>query len=143
MKHGIALTDADRWDWLVQLRQVSVDRLDSTNGSAGVVLTCSALKEKYRDVIRIAAYNDHDVIVRFIYLRADEKVLVERVRERQGHFMKEDMVRSQFSSLEEPRVDKESDVLVVDVGGSEMEAKRRSLDAVRRSLALDGRSSEC
>ena len=72
MSEGVALTDADRWDWrLIQLREEAVLALDS--GAAGVILDLlSALKRKYRDVIRVARYNDHDVRVHFIYLRASE-----------------------------------------------------------------------
>ncbi|PQE14830.1 thermoresistant glucokinase family carbohydrate kinase protein [Rutstroemia sp. NJR-2017a WRK4] len=60
MSKGIPLTDADRWDWLTALREESLRRL--TSGSDGVVLTCSALKRKYRDVIRVAPYYDRDVL---------------------------------------------------------------------------------
>ncbi|KAI9797594.1 MAG: hypothetical protein M1833_005377 [Piccolia ochrophora] len=135
MAEGIPLTDADRWDWLVLLRQQAVERLTNT-GSSGVVLTCSALKRKYRDVIRIASYNDHDVIVHFVYLRADEQVLLARVKARQGHYMKDSMVRSQFSSLEEPDKD-ERDCLSVDVSGTLLHVQRKALVMVQDALARD------
>ncbi|KAJ8128547.1 hypothetical protein O1611_g5087 [Lasiodiplodia mahajangana] len=76
MASGIPLTDADRWDWLTLLREESLRRLAS--GAKGVVLTCSALKRKYRDVIRVAPYFSHDVVLHFIYLHAPEAVLLER-----------------------------------------------------------------
>ncbi|PBP15520.1 glucokinase [Diplocarpon rosae] len=60
MSRGIPLTDADRWDWLIRLRTEAMARLAST-GAQGVVLTCSALKRKYRDVIRVAPYYSHDL----------------------------------------------------------------------------------
>ncbi|KAI9765246.1 MAG: hypothetical protein M1835_007431 [Candelina submexicana] len=134
MSAGIPLTDADRWDWLVLLRQKAMERLSS--GSSGVVLTCSALKRKYRDVIRIASYNDHDVLVHFVYLHADEKVLLQRVKARQGHYMKDSMVKSQFKSLEEP-ADEERDVLGVDVSRSLTEVQRMALSRVQQVLADD------
>jgi gluconokinase len=134
MSEGIPLTDADRWDWLVLLRQKAVEKLAA--GYDGVVLTCSALKRKYRDVIRIAAYNDHDVIVRFIYLRANEKVLLERVRARKGHYMKASMVKSQINSLEEPD-ESEIDVLSVDVSGSLSSVQGAALAKVEESLGED------
>ncbi|KAI9862575.1 MAG: hypothetical protein M1813_004427 [Trichoglossum hirsutum] len=134
MAEGIPLTDADRWDWLVLLRQKAVEKLAA--GYDGVVLTCSALKRKYRDVIRIAAYNDHDVIVRFVYLRANEKVLLERVRARKGHYMKDSMVKSQINSLEEPD-ESEIDVLSVDVSGSLSSVQGAALAKVEESLGED------
>ncbi|KAI9816396.1 MAG: hypothetical protein M1832_005063 [Thelocarpon impressellum] len=137
MAAGIPLTDSDRWDWLVVLRQNAVERLTSA-GSSGVVLTCSALKRKYRDVIRIAAYNDHDVEVHFVYLRADEGVLMQRVKARQGHYMKDSMVHSQFKSLEEPYED-ETDCLELDVSGSVSAVQRDALGIVQDVLGDDVR----
>jgi gluconokinase len=137
MAAGVPLTDTDRWDWLVALREKAVEELFENNAS-GVVLTCSALKSKYRDVIRIITYNHHDVVVRFVYLRANEEVLLQRVKARKGHYMKEDMVHSQFSSLEEPELDEETDCLVIDVGAPEAEVQKRSLAAVQAILAKDG-----
>ncbi|KAI1132063.1 thermoresistant gluconokinase [Nemania abortiva] len=114
MANGIPLTDADRWDWLTLLREESIKQLKS--GAQGVVLTCSALKRKYRDVIRVAPYFKHDVVLHFIYLHAPETVLLERVGLRQGHYMGANMVRSQFAILEPPTED-ETDVISIDVSG--------------------------
>lgn len=112
MANGIPLTDADRWDWLTLLREESLRQL--ATGAEGVVLTCSALKRKYRDVIRVAPYYSHDVLLHFIYLHAPEAVLMERVGQRQGHYMGANMVRSQFEILEPPTAE-ETDVISVDV----------------------------
>ncbi|KAI2638163.1 thermoresistant gluconokinase [Xylaria nigripes] len=114
MSKGVPLTDADRWDWLTLLREESVDRLKS--GDAGVVVTCSALKRKYRDVIRVAPYFHHGILLHFIYLHAPEAVLLERVGLRQGHYMGANMVRSQFEILEPPAAE-ETDVISIDVSG--------------------------
>ncbi|KAI1176729.1 thermoresistant gluconokinase [Nemania sp. FL0916] len=114
MSKGIPLTDADRWDWLTLLREESLKQLAS--GAKGVILTCSALKRKYRDVIRVAPYFSHDVLLHFIYLHAPEAVLLDRVGLRQGHYMGANMVRSQFEILEPPTAD-ETDVISVDVSG--------------------------
>jgi gluconokinase len=135
MAAGDALTDSDRWDWLVQLREEAVEALD--HGAHGVVLTCSALKKKYRDVIRIARYNDHDVMVHFIYLRASEELLMQRVLARKGHFMKSSMVKSQLQSLEEPQKGKEVDVISLDVSGSQGQVKKMAVDAVMEVLKAD------
>ncbi|EHL02434.1 putative gluconokinase [Glarea lozoyensis 74030] len=138
MSEGIPLTDADRWDWLTQLREEAVKRIAS--GSQGVVVTCSALKRKYRDVIRVAPYYSHDVLVHFIYLHAREEVLVARVGARKGHYMPASMVHSQFGILEAPGKD-ETDVISVDVSGTleevEQDALAKIRDAVKAELVMD------
>lgn len=143
MSQGTPLTDNDRWDWLIALREAAVARLSPSKPSAnkrhdGVVVTCSALKRKYRDVIRIAAYNDHDVMVHFIYLRADADVLLARVTGRQGHYMKSAMVRSQMEALEEPDATEQGrDVLEVDCGASLTQVQQEAVKTVREVLADD------
>jgi len=144
MKSGIPLNDADRWDWLIALREQALAALDQ--GAKGVVVTCSALKKKYRDVIRLAPLYDADVVVHFIYLRASEATLLARVKARQGHYMKDSMVRSQINSLEEPdekEKDKLRDVHCVDVSGSIAEVQKLSMGVVNEVLAGDmaGKSS--
>ena len=143
MSQGQALTDQDRWDWLIQLREAAINRLSPSKSSQtkahdGVVVTCSALKRRYRDVLRVAAYHDNDVMVHFIFLRADEDVLLARVSGRQGHFMKSTMVRSQLELLEEPDMQEQGkDVLEVDCGGSLTEVQREVVKTVREALADD------
>jgi len=138
MAQGIPLTDADRWDWLTQLREEAIRRLSS--GDQGVVLTCSALKRKYRDVIRVAPYYSHNVLVHFIYLHATEEVLLKRVMGRHGHYMGANMVHSQFKALEKPGME-ETDVISVDVSGSiekvEEEALAKIRQVVQRALIQD------
>lgn len=112
MSNGIPLTDADRWDWLTALREESLRHINACN--SGVVLTCSALKRKYRDVIRVAPYFSPGLHLHFIYLQAPEEVLLRRVAERANHFMPPSMVQSQLEILEPPSAD-ETDVLSVDV----------------------------
>ncbi|KAH8675838.1 P-loop containing nucleoside triphosphate hydrolase protein [Xylariales sp. PMI_506] len=131
MANGIPLTDADRWDWLIQLREESVKQLNA--GAQGVVLTCSALKRKYRDVIRVAPYYSHDVQLHFIYLHAPESVLLERVGARKGHFMGANMVRSQFTILEPPS-EEETDVISVDVSASMEEVQKDALEKVQNKI---------
>jgi len=93
MARGTGLTDADRWPWL----QVLADQL-RTRQTAGqpVVLACSALREAYRDMLRVGPG------VRFLYLRGTPEVITARMEARQGHFMKAGMLESQFATLEEP-----------------------------------------
>jgi gluconokinase len=135
MSAGIPLSDEDRWDWLVSLRDKAMEELNSS-GAPGVILTCSALKRKYRDVIRIAAYFSPDIVPRFVYLRADESTIIQRVKARQGHFMKDEMVRSQFKSLEEPG-ESESDAIWVDVKGSLRDVEKAALARVEQCLRDD------
>jgi len=138
MAKGIPLSDADRWDWLTRLREESVSKIQA--GAQGVVLTCSALKRKYRDVIRVAPYYSRDVLVHFVYLHAREEVLIARVQARQGHYMGANMVHSQCSILEAPGKE-ETDVISVDVSGSieevEEEALAKIREAVKRELVRD------
>lgn len=132
MGNGIPLTDADRWDWLIVLRNEAIERLQNANS---VIVTCSALKHKYRDVIRVANYEHPSVQVHFIFLKLDEQLLQERVSQRVGHYMKESMVRSQMAALEEPDEDDETDVIKVDVSQSkdavQDEALSRAQNLVR------------
>lgn len=135
MARGEPLTDADRWDWLILLRDTAIKTLlesqpnltstTSTTGPAtptGVLLTCSALKRKYRDILRLASLQHPSIKVHFVFLRADEALLMDRVRARKNHYMKDYMVRSQFESLEAPAGD-EGDVLGVEAGGTSSEVQ--------------------
>jgi gluconokinase len=139
MSSGTPLTDADRWDWLISLRDAATDILSPSAANnftppSGVVMSCSALKRKYRDVMRVAAYDHPSVRIHFIYLKADEAVLMQRVTERDSsHYMKSSMVHSQFETLEDPT--SERDVLPVDVTAPPEEVQRRVSAAVASKLS--------
>ncbi|KAF1924418.1 thermoresistant gluconokinase family protein [Didymella exigua CBS 183.55] len=137
MAAGFPLNDEDRWDWLILLRDQALK--DLKNGAKGVVITCSALKKKYRDVIRTAKLYDEepDANVHFVYLRADKETLLARVRGRQGHYMKDSMVESQFAALEEPdelEVKQLKDVEIVEVKGNIEEVSQLASAAVDKVL---------
>lgn len=134
MSDGHALTDEDRWDWLTTLREQSMCQINA--GSEGVVVTCSALKRKYRDVIRVAAYYDPQLLIHFIYLDADEAVLLERVSKREGHYMGANMVRSQFTALERPSTD-ETDVISIDVSRPIDEVNEAAFKCAQRTMDSD------
>jgi len=158
MASGQPLTDADRWDWLILLRETALKTLrlhqqqqpqphphESQEDSdprqppapSGVIVTCSALKRKYRDVVRVAAYHHAaDVRVHFIFLKASEAMLMDRVRARQDHYMKDYMVHSQFESLETPTLD-EADVLSVDASGTSREVRELAVKVVRGVIEED------
>lgn len=130
MAAGIPLQDADRWDWLIKLREEAVNRLEQ--GAAVVVLTCSALKSKYRDVIRIASINEHSVQVHFLFLTADKDTLIDRVSKRSAntnHFMGAKMVDSQLHDLEAVGA-RETDVIKIDVRGTAEQNTELATEAV-------------
>lgn len=138
MGNGIPLTDADRWDWLISLRQAATDLLSPTESNnfhppAGVVVACSALKRKYRDVMRVAAYGSPSVQIHFIYLKLTEEVLMQRVSQRQSHYMKSSMVQSQLAALEEPQ--DEWDTITINVEGTQEQVQENVLAAVAEKLA--------
>lgn len=94
MAAGIPLTDADRWPWLDRLIQEV--RAAATNGKP-VFLSCSALKQSYRDHLAAALPG-----LRFVYLQGSFDVIHERMKSRKGHFMPAALLESQFATLEEP-----------------------------------------
>ncbi len=106
MAGGNPLNDDDRQLWLERIRDVcfSVQAKNETG-----VVVCSALKKQYRHIIREG--NDQ---VYFIFLDGSYDLILERMKARQGHFMKETMLQSQFNTLEVPGAD-EMGVAHVDI----------------------------
>ncbi|MEU4766064.1 gluconokinase [Actinosynnema sp. NPDC023794] len=92
MSAGTPLTDADRAPWLAAIRDWITERAAAGEST---VVTCSALKRAYRDVLR-----DADARVRFLHLHGTADVIGERMRHRSGHFMPPSLLRSQFDALE-------------------------------------------
>lgn len=122
MSAGEPLTDDDRWPWLRRL-------VDALAGDDRIVVACSALKRRYRDVLR------EPEGVRFVYLDVDRDTAQERARQRVGHFMGAGMVASQFDALEPP-ADDEDDVTVVDAAaGADIES---TVDTVIAALSAAG-----
>ena len=101
MARGEPLDDADRRPWLERLRA----RIDAALASGeGLVLACSALKERYRVLLGTGRPE-----VETVFLDAPAEVLAERLRARAGHFFPESLLASQLQTLEPPH-----DALVVD-----------------------------
>ncbi|KXX76624.1 putative gluconokinase [Madurella mycetomatis] len=118
MSQGRPLTDADRHVWLLALRDhVTAQPQTSPQQSRHQVITCSALKRRYRDVLRRSAQDAGNLRVRFVFLDVDEHVLRERAAQRKGHFAGEELVASQMEALEHPGEEDEADVIVVRVEG--------------------------
>jgi len=97
MAAGVALGDEDREGWLralaERLRQAHTD-------GRGLVLSCSALKRAYRDILRSGAPGLH-----FVYLHGSEQLLAQRMAARTGHYMPLSLLASQLATLEAPGVD--------------------------------------
>lgn len=121
MASGQPLNDDDRAPWLERIRDAAYS-LESKNEHG--IIVCSALKKKYRDKIREG--NDN---VSFLFLDGDMALIMERMRARQGHFMKENMVKSQFDTLERP--DGEPNTFFVDISGSLEEVVERAAEALQ------------
>lgn len=108
MAGSIPLTDADRKPWLHRIAQ-EIDGFRQRG--EGVVMTCSALKRAYRDII-LGDRRD----VTLVYLKGPRELIHLRMVRREGHFMPVDLLESQFATLEEPSPDE--DPITIDIGGS-------------------------
>lgn len=97
MASGIPLTDDDRAGWL---RGLAIRIREAREAGRGLVLTCSALKRSYRDVLRAAAPE-----LQFVFLGGSRELIAERLAGRRGHFMPASLLDSQIATLEEPTPD--------------------------------------
>ena len=107
MSAGIPLNDDDRFPWLAQLNKLIGDCVKQNSPA---VLACSALKARYRD--QLLTGNEG---VQIVYLRGDFELVWQRMNQRRNHYMKPEMLQSQYDSLEEPT---EEIVLIIDIGQS-------------------------
>ncbi|GAB3658088.1 gluconokinase [Glycomyces tarimensis] len=92
METGTPLDDADREPWLRSLRDWISER---DAAGENTVVTCSALKRSYRDILREATADVH-----FVHLVGSIQVITERISARAGHFMPPSLLESQFHDLE-------------------------------------------
>jgi gluconokinase len=99
MASGIPLTDADRAGWLATLREkIAAARANDT----ALVLSCSALKRRYRDLLR---EGDPDLF--FVELDGPRELIEERMHARTGHFMPPSLLGSQLADLEPLQADEQ------------------------------------
>jgi gluconokinase len=119
MAAGQPLTDADRWPWLA--RVAAWIRAHTAARRPGII-TCSALKRSYRDVLRA------DAVV-FVYLAASREVIARRLAARHGHFMPLALLDSQFAALEPPGPDEQA--VTVDISGSPEQTASLVMAALR------------
>ena len=101
MRQGLPLEDSDRVGWLQRLAQ------ELGAYPAGAVLTCSALKRSYRELLRASVPG-----LKFVHLALSQHQALERVASRTDHFYPPSLVASQFEALEDPAG--EPGVFVVD-----------------------------
>jgi carbohydrate kinase (thermoresistant glucokinase family) len=125
MRSGVPLEDGDREPWL----KIISEEIAGWNRSGGAVLACSALKEKYRAILR-GENPPQDLI--FICLAGAKETILRRMKAREGHFMPPDLLDSQFAALEEPRegitvsIDQEPELICKEI----MEKLRRKFPSV-------------
>jgi gluconokinase len=97
MASGTPLTDEDRQGWL----GILANRLaHAAQQGQGLVLSCSALKHRYREVLRQGAPN-----LGLVYLYGDKAVLIERMASRGKHYMPSSLLDSQLAALEPPSLE--------------------------------------
>jgi len=129
MRSGIPLNDADRLPWLHKI----AEEIDGwrRHGESGV-LTCSALKRSYRDII-IGDRSD----VALVYLKGSRDLIHRRMAARHEHFMPLALLDSQFATLQEPAPNEHP--ITVDVGGKPVEI---ATEIVRQLEERQNNSSE-
>jgi gluconokinase len=118
MRSGTPLTDADREPWLEKLKALVANWVKTGEKA---ILACSALRQVYRDRLQV------DRQVHFVYLKGGRGLLSERLLQRPNHYMKEPMLQSQLTTLEEP-----VDAIIVDAGSTPNEIVRE----IRQRMAL-------
>jgi carbohydrate kinase (thermoresistant glucokinase family) len=93
MENKMALTDKDRAPWLTTL----ANKIETFKKNGGVILACSALKESYRKKL-VSKVN----AAIWIYLSGTIELIKSRLEQRGGHYMKSDLLQTQFDTLEIP-----------------------------------------
>jgi gluconokinase len=142
MHGGTPLTDADRMPWLHKI----AEEIDGwrARGECGV-LTCSALKRSYRDII----IGDRPDVV-LVYLKGSQELIRRRMTARHEHFMPVALLDSQFATLEEPSPDEHP--IIVDTGGKpadiaheivrQLEDRRHETDGSQRSATTSPQNDQ-
>lgn len=121
MSQGIPLDDADRLPWL-QAMQTAIDCW--LQEQKNVVLACSALKASYRQILVRDPKR-----MQVVYLKGSFELFAERLEKRQQHYMKKELLRSQFDILEEP---KPETAIIVDAS----QPPQAIVQQVRKSLKI-------
>lgn len=113
MAQGLPLNDSDRQPWLERLHDLIAEHL---NEKKSLIMACSALKSKYRQTLAGGRSN-----VKFVYLAGSFDLIYRRMQKRRKHYMKAEMLHSQFADLELPQnaltvlVDQPVDAIVAEI----------------------------
>ena len=126
MESGHPLDDSDRAPWLAAIRDYITQKAEE---GTSLVITCSALKVRYRDVLREAKAH-----VRFVALTGPIDVVDARMGYRTGHFMPKSLLKSQFDALEPLTKAEDGVVIEVDVSPEEV------VDNTLKALGLSARA---
>jgi gluconokinase len=118
MAAGVPLDDDDREPWLHRICQ----RIEEVDGNQ--VLTCSALKRRYRDILRTT-----EARVRLLHLDGAQDLIGARIGARTGHFMPPDLLDSQFATLESLGADE--DGVSIPIDGDPATIVERAITALR------------
>jgi gluconokinase len=124
MSAGLALNDDDRTEWLLALKG-KVD--EARQAGVGIVVSCSSLKRRYRDVLRAA-----DPALRFAHLSGARELIAERMLARVGHYMPPSLLDSQFKDLQPLQADEAGITLAITAPPTQL---------VAQILAAGGRES--
>lgn len=125
MAQGIALTDADREPWLQATHAAMAARQCQGQDH---IFACSALKRRYRDLLR-----DGVAGLQMVYLNGSAELLAERLSHRRGHFFAPGLLADQLATLEPPGAD---EALQVDIRPS----PEAIVDCIVQALGLTARA---
>lgn len=164
MSAGQPLTDEDRLPWLHAIRRTGIQKCkeefednkvtskeDGGIGRPAVVIACSALKKKYRNVLRgtaetvdepeVSTGHKLEVLTEqpklrtaFVYCKGSPELLQKRISERKGHFMKPDMLASQLATLEDP--EKEGGVVTVEISKSASDVVEDATEGIKHLVTV-------
>jgi gluconokinase len=118
MSRGEPLDDSDRMPWLAAMADAIRDWQAKEKPT---VLACSALRQRYREILAGGSAD-----VRFVFLRGTKATIADRIGRRRDHFMPPSLLASQFATLEEPE-----DAIAVDVGDTPEAIAAAALERLR------------
>ncbi|MFJ9365920.1 gluconokinase [Nocardia sp. NPDC101769] len=126
MAAGHALTDADREPWL---EAIATWMSNEFTAGRSAVVTCSALKRSYRDVLRRSLAGHPGAVLTFLHLTGSRDELQRRLTARMDHFMPPGLLDSQLGTLEAPGPDEH--ILSIEIGPPPHEVAATALAAIR------------
>jgi gluconokinase len=132
MSQGVPLQDEDRWPWLLEIQTWMTEQ---ARAGRSTVLTCSALKRSYRQLL-----SEAEGRVLFIHLNGEADLIIERMQGREGHFMPPALLPSQLATLEPlTREELSEGSLCLDISQS----PKQLIEAVMAGLKLSPGATCC